>query len=117
MTAAARAGFAEDRCHIEYFAVPEAPPRENHSFTVHLAKTGKDIHVPADRSLSDMLTEAGVPVDVKCADGICGVCACGLVEGDADHRDYVLSQAQRETTLITCQSRAAAAGGHLVLDL
>ena len=41
----------------------------------------------------------------------------GLVEGDADHRDYVLSQAQRETTLITCQSRAAAAGGHLVLDL
>ena len=117
MTAAARAGFAEDQCHIEYFAVPEAPPRENHSFTVHLAKTGKDIQVPADRSLSDMLTEAGVPVDVKCADGICRVCACGLVEGDADHRDYVLSQAQRETTLITCQSRAAAAGGHLVLDL
>ncbi|MGB3409456.1 MAG: 2Fe-2S iron-sulfur cluster-binding protein, partial [Jannaschia sp.] len=66
---------------------------------------------------SDALHRAGVKVDVKCSDGLCGVCACGLVSGDVDHRDFVLSAAQRGTRIILCQSRAAVADGTIEIDL
>ncbi len=115
--AAERHGFPEEARHLEYFSVPEQPDHVNHAFTVTLARSGRTLTVPADESLADVLIENGIHVDVKCSDGICGVCRCGLIEGEAEHRDFVLSNAQRKTGLITCQSRAAKDGGTLVLDL
>ena len=117
MQAAERQGFPEEARHLEYFSVPEQPDYVNHGFTVSLAKSGKELVVSADETLSDVLLANGIAVDVKCSDGICGVCKCGLLEGEAEHRDYVLSNKQRERAIVTCQSRAAAADGHLVLDL
>ena len=115
--AAERQGFPEGARHLEYFSVPEQPDYVNHPFTVTLAKSGKELQVSADQTLSDVLLDNGVPVDVKCSDGICGVCKCGLIDGAVEHRDFVLSDAQRETQIITCQSRALHADGHLTLDL
>ncbi len=117
MAAAESAGFPGDARHLEYFAVPEAPPRDNHAFTLRLARSGRDIAVPADQTATDVLAAAGVHVDVKCADGICGVCKCGLIDGAADHRDYVLSAQQRATQIILCQSRARDPDGILTVDL
>ena len=111
------AGFPEANRHFEYFTVPETPEYQNHEFTVALAASGRELTVPADKSLSDVLLENGVKLDIKCADGICGVCKCSLVDGDVEHRDFVLSNAQRETEIITCQSRAATPGGRITLDL
>lgn len=59
----------------------------------------------------------GVHVDVKCSDGICGVCKCTLVSGEVDHRDFVLSKSQRKGAMIMCQSRAAEKDGVVVIDL
>jgi ferredoxin-NADP reductase/ferredoxin len=117
MEAAERAGFPEEARHLEYFSVPETPEYVNHDFTLKLAKSGKEFVVPADKSATDVLTENGIHVDVKCADGICGVCKCGLISGDVEHRDFVLSQSQRQTGIILCQSRAAGAGGVVEIDL
>ena len=64
-----------------------------------------------------MLAENGVHVDVKCSDGICGVCKCRLVSGDVEHRDFVLSKSQRAGNIILCQSRAADPGGVIEIDL
>jgi ferredoxin len=89
----------------------------NHPFTVTLAKSGKELAVSAEETLSDVLLANGIAVDVKCSDGICGVCKCGLIEGEVEHRDYVLSNKQRESEIITCQSRATDAEGHIVIDL
>jgi reductive dehalogenase len=110
-------GFPEAARHVEYFSVPEAPDYVNHPFTLRLARSGRDITVPADRSATDALAAAGVHVDVKCSDGLCGVCKCGLVEGAVDHRDYVLSTAQRQSAIILCQSRAAESDGVVEIDL
>ena len=115
--AAARQGFPEEARHLEYFSVPEQPDYVNHGFTVTLAKSGKELAVNADETLADVLNANGIPIDVKCSDGICGVCKCGLLEGDVEHRDYVLSNSQRESEIITCQSRAADADGHIVINL
>ena len=70
-----------------------------------------------DLSATDVLTAHGIAIDVKCADGICGVCKCTLLSGTADHRDFVLSNAQRSDTIILCQSRARDPDGILTIDL
>jgi ferredoxin len=117
MDAAEAAGVPEHARHLEYFSVPEVPDYVNHDFTLKLVKSGKILHVPADKSATDVLTENGIKVDVKCSDGICGVCKCGLVSGDVEHRDFVLSKAQRTDAVILCQSRAAQKDGVIEVDL
>lgn len=110
------AGLADEACHSEHFSVPELPPSENHPFTLELAD-GRQIQVSAHQSATDALAAAGIAVDVKCSDGICGVCKCGLLAGQAEHRDFVLSKTQRAKNIILCQSRAAQPRGVLKIDL
>ncbi|HCH23723.1 MAG TPA: NAD-binding oxidoreductase [Oceanospirillaceae bacterium] len=115
-TAAAN-GFDDKQRHMEYFSVPEQPTYENHEFTLKLAKSGRQFTIPADKTPTEVLLAAGISIEVKCADGICGVCKCGIVAGDVEHRDFVLSNQQRETQVILCQSRAAMPGGVLEVAL
>ncbi|WP_299472398.1 2Fe-2S iron-sulfur cluster-binding protein [uncultured Roseibium sp.] len=117
MEAAERAGFTDDERHVEYFNVPEVPDYVNHPFTLKLARSGRELEIPAEKSATDVLAENGIPIDIKCSDGICGVCKCGLVSGEVEHRDFVLSKKQREEAVILCQSRAAEAGGVVEVDL
>ncbi|MFW2542481.1 4Fe-4S double cluster binding domain-containing protein [Primorskyibacter sp. 2E107] len=114
--AAETAGFPEVSRHSEYFAVPEQPDHVNHPFTLRL-KDGREVPVSKEETGTEALARAGIHVDVKCSDGICGVCQCGLRGGKAEHRDFVLSNAQRETRIILCQSRAAEPDGILDIDL
>ncbi len=116
MDAAEANGYPQDARHLEYFAVPDAPEYENHPFSLRLSD-GRCVNVSADQSAADALIAAGVPVDVKCADGLCGVCKCGVVAGDVEHRDYVLSKSQRASQMILCQSRAAGVGAEIEVDL
>jgi reductive dehalogenase len=110
-------GWPDDALHKEYFSVPEAPDYVNEPFLLKLAKSGRTFDVPADKRATDVLQEAGIAVDIKCSDGICGVCAVPLVSGDIDHRDHVLSAKERERKIILCCSRAKSAGGEIVVDL
>lgn len=115
--AAERAGFPEDAQHLEYFSTPETPDYENHPFTLKLVRAGRTLDIPADKSATDVMVAHGIPIDVKCSDGLCGVCKCGLVAGEVEHRDFVLSKAQRRHEIILCQSRAATPGGVIEVDL
>jgi reductive dehalogenase len=115
--AAEQQGFPEEARHLEYFSVPEQPDYVNHNFTLKLAKSDREFLVPADKTATDVLAENGIHIDVKCSDGICGVCKCGLVSGEVEHRDWVLSNKQKETSIILCQSRAKTEGGIVEIDL
>ena len=117
MAAAEKAGFPDEARHLEYFSVPEIPDYENHPFKLRLARSGRVIDVRAERSAADALNDAGVHVDIKCSDGLCGVCMCGVVSGEIEHRDFVLSKKRRENTIVLCQSRAAHPDGVIEIDL
>ncbi|MES0863097.1 reductive dehalogenase domain-containing protein [Ruegeria sp. SCPT10] len=117
MQAAARQGFPDNARHLEYFSAPEVPEYENHPFRLKLTRSGRVLSVPADKDAAQVLSEAGFHVDVKCSDGICGVCKCGVLAGEIDHRDFVLSAKQRENAMILCQSRAADPDGMIEIDL
>lgn len=116
LEAAATNGFPEDARHLEYFEVPEAPDYENHPFRLRLSD-GRSIDVAAEQSASDALLAAGIHVDVKCSDGLCGVCKCGVTAGEVEHRDYVLSKSQQSDQMILCQSRATKPNGEIEIDL
>jgi len=117
IAAAAAAGIPEENLHREYFSVPDQPDFENFPFELLLRRSGKRIAVTAEETASDALIANGYAVDVKCSDGLCGVCKCGVVGGAVEHRDFVLSERQREDTIILCQSRAAEKDGVVELDL
>lgn len=117
--AARAAGWPDEALHREHFSVPEAPPRENHPFTVQLGADGPAWAVPADRSAAEVLGAHGTPVPVKCADGLCGVCAWAYdaeASDPIDHRDHVLGAAERQRRIVLCCSRPVAPGGRLVLQ-
>jgi reductive dehalogenase len=114
---ATKGGFPEAAQHLEYFSVPEQPDYVNHEFTVKLARSGREFTIPEDQTISDVLVDAGIHIDVKCSDGICGVCNCTVLEGEIEHRDFVLSMEQRKTQMISCQSRAAPGSSKITLDL
>ena len=115
--AAQKAGFDDSQFHQEFFSVPEQPDYENKPFLLKIASTGQMISVTDNETAADALNAKGFSVEVKCSDGLCGVCQCGYQDGVVEHRDFVLSAAQKETKLILCQSRAAEEDGVLTLDL
>jgi ferredoxin-NADP reductase len=119
-SAAAALDWPDASLHREYFQLPEAPERVNHPFQLKLARSGRVLQVPADASATEVLAQAGVAVPTKCSDGLCGVCAVAYdaaTSGPVEHRDVVLGAAERQRRIILCCSRAADAGGLLVLDL
>ena len=116
--AAAAHGWPEDACHREYFSVPEAGAWVNRPFLLRLARSGRTLPVPADRSATEVLAEAGLAVDVKCSDGLCGVCASAYdaeASDEIEHRDFVLGKAERQRRVILCCSRAKHEGGTIVI--
>ena len=90
---------------------------EDFAFRIRFAHRDAELMVPADKTAADILSEAGYPVETRCSDGLCGTCIANYVEGEVEHRDFVLSNEKRESQLTLCCSRAAKADGEIVLDL
>jgi ferredoxin-NADP reductase len=106
--------------HVERFApaAPLSPPAPGgDSFAVKLARSGIECAVPPDRTIVEVLLERGVYVPTSCLQGVCGSCETRVLAGAIDHRDAIISEAdrQRGDSMMICVSRAA--GLTLTLDL
>ena len=101
--------------HFESFGVDAKALSENRAFDVGLLRSGKRITVSQQQTLLEALRANGCLVRSSCESGICGSCKTGLVSGDVEHRDMVLSDEEKADHIMVCVSRAAA--GELVLDL
>ncbi|WP_207841963.1 PDR/VanB family oxidoreductase [Williamsia soli] len=103
----------------ERFAAPPAatPEGDESAFDVVLERSGTRIAVGPEESVLDALIEAGIDVASSCTEGICGTCEVGVVKGDVDHRDFLLSESEHaaNATMFPCVSRCRSA--ELVLDL
>lgn len=96
----------DDAIHFESFhANTEFDDAENTEFDVELE--GETYHIPADRSIVEVLQEAGCDIDTSCEEGICGTCIMEVLEGTPEHRDSVLTKAEKEAgeTMAVCVSR------------
>lgn len=109
-------GWDHGRVHFELFTEPVAEAGDQ-PFEVELAQSGRRFTVAADQSILDCLIENGCDPMFDCKRGECGVCAVPVIEGEIDHRDYVLTAREKAegTVMQICISRAK--GERLVLDL
>ncbi|WP_432495270.1 PDR/VanB family oxidoreductase [Kineococcus auxinigenes] len=101
------------RVHVEDFAGVDPLGGRREPFTAVWAPTGARVEVGADTTLLAALGRAGIAVDASCASGTCGTCRLRLVGGEAEHRDLVLTEAEREGFVMPCVSRARS--GELVV--
>ncbi|MGO4634820.1 2Fe-2S iron-sulfur cluster-binding protein [Streptomyces sp. 2RAF24] len=84
-------------------------------FEVELRRSGRTLTVAADQSVLSAVREAVPGVLYSCQQGFCGTCRQGVLEGEVDHRDELLTDAERADSMLICVSRCA--GERLVLDL
>lgn len=102
--------------HLERFSAKENNGAVT-EFDIELARSGIALTVPADRSVLEVVEDAGIPVISSCQEGICGTCETTVLDGVPEHRDSVLTEEERATgdTMMICVSRAC--GRRLILDL
>lgn len=111
--------WPEGVLHVEHFSARSniLDPEQEHAFEVVLSDSNVTLQVGNDQTLLEALTAFGVDVPSDCCEGLCGTCEVAVVEGDIDHRDLVLSRAERAASdrMMACCSRAK--GERLVLAL
>lgn len=107
------------RLHVEHFSgsVVELDPDRESAFEVELARSGKVVAVPADRTVLEALLDNGIKTTSSCAEGVCGSCETPVLFGEIDHRDQILDEDEREENevMMICCSRARSP--RVVLDL
>lgn len=111
-----------DALHIERFTAPEvtvAPldPDTAESFEVELARSGRLLRVPSDRTVLEVLRDVAPSVLYACEEGYCGTCEVRVLDGVPDHRDVFMPAEEHDSnkTMMVCVSRSRSP--RLVLDL
>jgi len=107
--------------HIERFAA-KAPTAEEAAealdqFEVVCQRSGSSFEITSDQSILEVLEEQGIPILGSCYEGVCGTCEARVLEGTPDHRDSVLTEAEKAAgeVMLICVSRSRTE--RLVLDL
>ncbi|MDF3833924.1 cytochrome P450/oxidoreductase [Cupriavidus basilensis] len=113
------AGWPGDALRIEHFesALGTLDPAREDAFEVELKDSGIVVTVAADQTLLAALRAANIDMQSDCEEGLCGSCEVRVLAGEVDHRDVVLTRAEREahTKMMACCSRARCR--RLVLEL
>jgi ferredoxin-NADP reductase len=113
----ATAGWIPSHVHFEWFAAPAIDHSRDQAFEVELRRSGLVLTVPANRTILQVVREAGIDVPSSCEEGVCGTCETMLLAGETDHRDLLLTPEERvcNRSMMICCSRARSR--RLVLDL
>lgn len=104
--------------HLERFsAKPQDSVSSDSAFELVLQRSGLTLQVPPDKSVFEVIKDAGVSVLGSCLEGVCGTCETEVVDGDVDHRDSVLNEEEQDSNefMMICVSRCRSA--RLTLDL
>jgi ferredoxin-NADP reductase len=112
--------WPEGSLHIERFAAkaPAEPAAEAlETFQVVCQRSAVTVEVSGETSILEALEDADVPILSSCLEGICGTCEATVLAGTPDHRDSMLTDAERAcgNKILTCVSRSCSE--KLVLDL
>ncbi len=117
LSAAHAAGWPDNQVHREFFAAAPIDHCADQPFEVELARSGRVFQIPAERSVFEVLDEAGIEIDSSCEQGVCGTCVTRVLDGTPAHRDQFMTADEhaRNDRFTPCCSRAKTP--RLVLDL
>ena len=104
----ASAHWPKEMVHCEHFKPPETHELQlqDGAFEVRLIKSGETIQVGQDQTIVRAIELTGRRVPTSCLSGLCGACKVEYVDGEVDHRDYILSDDEKTHCLTVCVSRA-----------
>jgi ferredoxin-NADP reductase len=94
---------------VERFqAKPLGEPLRQGSFVVRCARSQQSVTVEPGQSILDALAGVGVDLPSSCREGVCGTCELAVLNGVVDHRDSILTDAEKQAneTMMVCVSRA-----------
>jgi vanillate O-demethylase ferredoxin subunit len=105
--------------HIERFAprLDQGAAPTGSAYELVLKRSNRILRVEAGQSLISVLQANRVDVPFNCQEGVCGSCETRVIDGEVDHRDSVLSKAERarNKSMMVCVSGCK--GSRLTLDL
>jgi vanillate monooxygenase ferredoxin subunit len=108
-------GFRAECIHSERFTAKLTAPALDKVFNVTIKSTGRVLTIPGDQDTATYLNDNGVFVPTSCEQGMCLSCKVKVLEGEPDHRDQVLPEADKaQGYFLPCISRGKT---DLVLDL
>jgi vanillate O-demethylase ferredoxin subunit len=113
---AATRDCAPAQVHLERFASSQQAAVDG-GYALVLARSGRELAVVPGRSMLDTLLDAGIDIPYACTQGICGTCRLGVLDGEPDHRDECLSEAERESRRCVIACCSGARTPTLTLDL
>lgn len=128
----ASAHWPNEAVHYEYFtpgrSTPPDPSTEARppaalgpgadtpiDFQIKIKSTGALYSVPNGKTIVQVLRECGMDVETSCESGLCGTCRTRYLEGEPEHRDFVLDDVEKKEYLLICCARSKSR--LLVLDL
>lgn len=112
---AATVALPPAQVHFEQFT-PAAPAALAGGFMVELAKSGRSVEVTPGQSILEALLAAGVKASYSCREGVCGECETRVLSGIPDHRDAILSDAERAANTVMMICCSGSRSEKLVLD-
>lgn len=106
-------GWGPDQIHFELFSNGVVSGGDR--LQVELRRSKLTLDVRPEQSILDAMIEAGCDPMFDCKRGECGACSVKVLEGQAEHHDYCLSEDDRaDNMMCVCVSRARSM--NLVLD-
>lgn len=114
---AATSHWSSGSVRVERFKADEAPVGERRPFELQLQRAGLRTTVDEHESVLEALERIGVDHPWSCREGICGTCEAGVLDGEVQHLDYVLTPQERaaQQRMMVCVSRCDS--GRLILDI
>ncbi|MET8164631.1 PDR/VanB family oxidoreductase [Streptomyces sp. NPDC005329] len=89
--------------------------RDGDPFEVELRRTGRVVTVAADSTVLAAVRAELPDTLYSCEQGFCGTCQQRVLAGEVEHRDELLTDAERDDSMLICVSRSR--GERLVLDM
>ena len=105
--------IAPQRIRFERFSALKSD--QDKTIRVELRKSRKVIEVKPEESVLQAVRAAGVDTAAECEVGNCGTCTTRVLGGQVEHRDSVLSDAEKQHSMCICVSRASSS--ELILDI
>ncbi|KAF6521360.1 hypothetical protein HZS61_015618 [Fusarium oxysporum f. sp. conglutinans] len=96
-------GYPKANVHFEEFG--DATTGTGDPFEVEIKSTGQTVQVPREKSLLQVLSDAGFEIESSCLVGNCGTCMVNYYKGDVDHKGVALDEEQKKGYMLSCVSR------------
>ncbi|KAF9780361.1 hypothetical protein IL306_000619 [Fusarium sp. DS 682] len=104
-------GYPKANVHFEEFG--DANTGTGEPFEAEVKSTGQTIQVPREKSLLQVLSDAGFEIESSCLVGNCGTCMVDYCKGEVEHKGVALDEEQKKESMLSCVSRGK---GKIVID-